>query len=211
MDERSPVSAADEECALSLACLASCAEPGVSLFVVWVAASGAFFQGGKATLIRRRAMVRRLSPYLCLSLVILAARPGVSQVQGDSQSSVERDSGQLLVTAAAGKEQVRFTALGLVRGMHLEVLNHIGDTVYSSEFHAGSVLDWKIEDQAGRRQVGTWRQGARSEARRGGTDPYFGRDPLSGRNRPEDGGGTCVFRHRRPRAQHGSNDIDTYS
>ena len=99
-------------------------------------------------------MFRKLLPFLCLSLVILAARPGVSQIQSGFQSSVDPNSRQLSVTATAGKEQVRFASFGITLRMRLEVLDQAGDRVYDSDFRDGSLLDWKIDDQQGRRLPG---------------------------------------------------------
>jgi hypothetical protein len=90
---------------------------------------------------------------LCLSLVILSSGAAWGQVQNDSQSSGDRAalSAQPDVAATAGNDQVRFVSLGVSRQLRLEVIDQGGNLVYDSEFRAGTLLDWKIEDRRGRR------------------------------------------------------------
>lgn len=98
-------------------------------------------------------MLRKSTSCLFAAFVILAAGTVAGQVPAQVQPSIEAEfnPGQLWVTVGADKEQVRFTALGIVRGMRLEVLNQNGETIYSSELRAGSVIDWAMEDQSGNR------------------------------------------------------------
>ena len=98
-------------------------------------------------------MFRRQSGFLCVLFVMLVALPAASQVQSNSQSSVERTSnvGQFWVMATGGNERVRFTTLGIVQQMRLEVINQTGGTVYDSDLRSGSLIDWAIEDQQGHR------------------------------------------------------------
>ena len=98
-------------------------------------------------------MFRRQSGFLCVLFVMFVALPAASQVQSNSQSSVERTSnvGQFWVMATGGNDWVRFTTLGIVKQMRLEVINQTGGTVYDSDLRSGSLIDWAIEDQQGHR------------------------------------------------------------
>jgi hypothetical protein len=53
------------------------------------------------------------------------------------------------VTAAASKDQVRFTALALTREIQLEVLSSTGEPVYNSGRQPGNRLEWVVKDQQG--------------------------------------------------------------
>jgi hypothetical protein len=55
------------------------------------------------------------------------------------------------VTAAATSEQVRFTALGEVYQLRLEVFTATGEQLFDSDFRPGNLLDWQLQDQRGQR------------------------------------------------------------
>jgi len=57
------------------------------------------------------------------------------------------------VTISVTEGGVRFVGLGSLRQMRLEVFGADGGTVYNSDFHAGSVRDWGLEDKGGQRLV----------------------------------------------------------
>ncbi|HEY3134535.1 MAG TPA: hypothetical protein VGL29_00660, partial [Blastocatellia bacterium] len=53
------------------------------------------------------------------------------------------------VTVSISEKGVRFAALGSIGQMRLEVFNANGDSLYNSEFRAGNVRDWGLEDKLG--------------------------------------------------------------
>src|SRR5215207_3059381 len=55
------------------------------------------------------------------------------------------------VTVSISAKGIRFTALGSVGQMRLEVFNTntSGDPLYSSEFKAGNIQDWALKDNFG--------------------------------------------------------------
>ena len=50
------------------------------------------------------------------------------------------------VTASSSGKQARFTALGELVEIRLEVINSSGTVVFDSGFKAGNVLDWELKD-----------------------------------------------------------------
>jgi hypothetical protein len=54
-------------------------------------------------------------------------------------------------TVSISAKGIRFAALGGVGQMRLEVFNMSGDTLYNSEFQAGNVQEWALEDKLGQR------------------------------------------------------------
>src|SRR3989442_13570801 len=58
------------------------------------------------------------------------------------------------VTISVTAGGIRFVGLGSVRQMRLEVFGGDGVSVYNSDFHAGSVRDWGLEDKGGQRVAG---------------------------------------------------------
>jgi hypothetical protein len=55
------------------------------------------------------------------------------------------------VTISISARGVRFAALGGFKQMRLEVFDASGSTLYNSEFQAGNVRDWSLEDKQGQR------------------------------------------------------------
>ncbi|HYK89711.1 MAG TPA: hypothetical protein VE398_13120, partial [Acidobacteriota bacterium] len=95
-------------------------------------------------------MFRRRIPLFVYCLLFLTV--GMTTVRAQNQEQavaqlpVNISSGQ--VTAAAGNETVRFSSLGLVRRMRLEVVNQVGARVFDSDFREGTFIDWKMEDSS---------------------------------------------------------------
>jgi hypothetical protein len=54
-----------------------------------------------------------------------------------------------LITAAASKDQVRFTALALTREMQVEILSTTGEPIFDSGRQPGNRLEWPLQDQQG--------------------------------------------------------------
>src|SRR6185436_4689016 len=55
------------------------------------------------------------------------------------------------VTASAAPEQARFLAPNEVAQMRLEVFDAGGARLYDSDFKAGNLFDWNLQDQQGQR------------------------------------------------------------
>src|SRR5262249_1829649 len=53
------------------------------------------------------------------------------------------------VTVSIADKGVRFTALGSVGQMRLEIFGASGESLYNSEFQAGNVRDWSLSDKKG--------------------------------------------------------------
>jgi hypothetical protein len=92
-------------------------------------------------------MSRIISPYFslcaCLLLASLASSSAFAQAaKADSSYSV---------LAATSAEQVRFTALGEVYQLRLEVFSAAGERLFDSDFKPGNLLDWKLQNQQGQR------------------------------------------------------------
>lgn len=89
---------------------------------------------------------------LCLVTlqILLSAALLVGQGTNQTRTSVNGSvAGGSLVTAAATKYQVRFTALTLARSIRLQVLSQAGDHIYDSGYQAGNRLEWQVQDQQG--------------------------------------------------------------
>ncbi len=96
-------------------------------------------------------MFKRFLPCFILLLFVFAVGLTYAQVQQQLNAQTESSSNPFWVTASAAGEQVRFSALGLVQRMRLEVLDQAGGRVYDSDFQDGSLLDWRVTGQAGHR------------------------------------------------------------
>jgi hypothetical protein len=81
-------------------------------------------------------------------LLLAGAVLTVAQVEQAAKASAPPDP---TVTVSISAKGVRFAALGQVRQMRLEVYSASGDALYNSEFQAGNVHDWTLEDKLGQR------------------------------------------------------------
>jgi hypothetical protein len=57
------------------------------------------------------------------------------------------------VIASTSAESVRFTSLGVLIQMRLEVIGTSGEVLFDSGFKSGNVIDWHLSDKDGRRLV----------------------------------------------------------
>ena len=98
-------------------------------------------------------MYRKSRPGACLCFVVLSIGWLFAQVEGSRPPSTEGgpNSARVPVVATASKGQIRFVSVGLIRRMRLEVVDQAETPLYDSDFSDGSVMDWKMEYQNGRR------------------------------------------------------------
>src|SRR5438045_4208854 len=69
-----------------------------------------------------------------------------AQSEQAAKSTAPSDS---TVTVSISTNGIRFAAQGSIGQMRLEVFNPNGDSLYNSEFQAGNVRDWALEDKLG--------------------------------------------------------------
>src|SRR5688572_30608395 len=75
-------------------------------------------------------------------LVVCLCSTALAQAVSDSRSSTS-------VTAAVTDQGMRFTAIGEVVEIRLEIFSATGQKLFDTEFRRGNVLDWKTQDAAG--------------------------------------------------------------
>src|SRR5437870_1199717 len=80
-----------------------------------------------------------------LGLLLLLAGASVTFAQDRPETRTASSAPTITVSISA--KGVRFAALGSVKQMRLEVFGADGDSLYNSDFQAGSVRDWKPEDK----------------------------------------------------------------
>src|SRR5205814_9429777 len=85
--------------------------------------------------------------YFVLCLLWLALATGLARAQETKSSQSPA------VTASAASERVRFAAPGEVVQVRLEVFAPGGEKLFDSDFQAGNLLDWPVQDQQGQRLV----------------------------------------------------------
>ncbi len=79
-------------------------------------------------------------------LLLVSAVATFAQSERVGKSTASPDA---IITVSVSAQGVRFTALGSIGQMRLEVFNPSGGTLYNSDFKAGSVQDWALQDQFG--------------------------------------------------------------
>lgn len=92
----------------------------------------------------------RLTCYTLAHLMCLTALAAVAFAQDDS-ATAKRPAANVPITVAATGESVRFTALGSIERLRLEVFDAQGQPVFDTAFLAGNVRDWRLTDAKGRR------------------------------------------------------------
>lgn len=83
-----------------------------------------------------------------LALLMLA---GVIVTFAQSEQTGKPSAPDSTVTVSISAIGVRFAALGSIGQMRVEVFNANGDSLYNSEFQAGNVRDWSLDDKLGQR------------------------------------------------------------
>ncbi len=79
---------------------------------------------------------------------LLLAGVVITFAQSEPAGKTNAPSGTTITMSISAKG-VRFTALGNIGQMRLEVFNAGGESLYNSDFKAGNVQDWTTEDQRG--------------------------------------------------------------
>jgi hypothetical protein len=92
-------------------------------------------------------MSKIISPSLALCACLLLANLASSSAFAQAAKAGPAQS----VLAAPSAEQVRFTALGEVYQLRLEVFSAAGERLFDSDFKPGNLLDWHLQDQQGQR------------------------------------------------------------
>ncbi len=82
-----------------------------------------------------------------LTVVVVSVNAWAQTVSPPESEAVKGPA----VTISVTEGGVRFVGLGSFRQMRLEVFSADGQTIYNSDFQAGSVRDWGLEDKAGQR------------------------------------------------------------
>src|SRR5215471_13037230 len=82
-------------------------------------------------------------------LVLLLLASAVVTFAQSEQGAKATPSPDPTVTVSIFNKGMRFTALGHVGQMRLEVFNASGEALYNSEFQAGNVRDWAVADRRG--------------------------------------------------------------
>jgi hypothetical protein len=81
----------------------------------------------------------------CAILLLILSAPGFVFAQGAKATFAPA------VSASATAEQTRFLADGAVTQMRLEVFDNSGARFYESDFKAGNLFDWNLQDRQGQR------------------------------------------------------------
>jgi hypothetical protein len=92
---------------------------------------------------------RRLTD--CFLLMFLAC--GIAFAQEEQRPVAKPHPANVPITVAASGERVRFTAIGAVERMRLEVFDASGQPVFDTGFRPGNVRDWRLADTHGGRLV----------------------------------------------------------
>src|SRR5262245_16498711 len=91
-------------------------------------------------------MFSRLFSLLCLTLALM---PQVSAQSSPPQSTAPLQRRQVIAVVSGG--QVRFSCLGEMIQMRLEVIGEAGEVLFDSGYKAGNVVDWMASNQQGER------------------------------------------------------------
>src|ERR1051325_10691948 len=85
-------------------------------------------------------------------LLISNSSPALAQEPNStpSQQATSNSSSAPTITAAFAADRIRFTALGEVDRLRLEVFSAASDLLFDSGFHPGNIRDWQFKDQQGR-------------------------------------------------------------
>lgn len=84
--------------------------------------------------------------FMLVLLLFAGALVNFAQTEQADKASAAPDS---TITVSISARGVRFVALGQVKQMRLEVFGAGGEAVYRSEFAAGNVRDWTLDDKQG--------------------------------------------------------------
>ena len=84
-----------------------------------------------------------------LGFMLLLAGASSAFAQTESVSKQPASQADAPVTVSISAKGVRFAAPGALGQMRLEVFNDNGDSLYNSEFQAGTVHDWSVQDMQG--------------------------------------------------------------
>jgi hypothetical protein len=92
-----------------------------------------------------RIMFKRQRPVIIVLLLFLVCGLAFAQ----EQAPVKRQAASPPITVAAAGERVRFTAVGAVERMRLEVFDPSGAPVFDTGFKPGNVRDWSLRGTYG--------------------------------------------------------------
>lgn len=87
--------------------------------------------------------------FYVLSLALLFSN--IAFAQEAQKPTPKPQPANVPITVAAVGERVRFTAIGAVERMRLEVFDAAGQTVFDTGFKPGNVSDWRLVDTHGQR------------------------------------------------------------
>lgn len=89
---------------------------------------------------------QRLTNCLLFALLLCV----IASAQEERRPATKPQPADVPITVAAAGERVRFTAIGAIERMRLEVFDASGSTVFDTGFLPGSVRDWRLADSHGR-------------------------------------------------------------
>lgn len=90
-------------------------------------------------------MFKRQSLTYCFLFMLLVCGAAFAQ----EQAPARRPSASVPITVAASGARVRFTAVGPIERMRLEVFDAAGAPVFDTGFRPGSVRDWTLRGAHG--------------------------------------------------------------
>jgi hypothetical protein len=89
------------------------------------------------------------SPLCTILLLLLAASLSAQNPQSKSSTTDKPPNRQ--VTASASDSSIRFTSLGELIQMRLEVIGSSGDVLFDSDFKPANLIDWPVATKQGQR------------------------------------------------------------
>src|SRR5262245_26871915 len=94
-------------------------------------------------------MLKRLSSFLTLALLVLSSA-SISAQDTRSLPAETPKTGNRLVLASTSDKAIRFTSLGELIQIRLEVIGSSGEALFDSGFKSANVIDWTLSDEQGR-------------------------------------------------------------
>jgi len=82
-------------------------------------------------------------------LLVLWATISAQYAQPKTSPADEQQTRQVIGSASGNS--IRFSSLGELIQLRLEVIGSAGETLFDSDFRAGNVIDWSLSDKLGRR------------------------------------------------------------
>src|SRR5690242_13478091 len=94
-------------------------------------------------------MLRRLSFFSSTVLLLTLATSVPGQTRQSDPSGIDKFQSRRVI-ASASEKSIRFSFLGELIQMRLEVIGSSGESMYDSGFKQGNVIDWPGLDSKGK-------------------------------------------------------------